>query len=63
MCEPADTSMALAYLLVKKEVLGSRFALEVIEPLNSPEELTESRFLREPRLGGPLRGNGRIRRP
>lgn len=47
MRQLAETSMALAYLQAKKEVLGSRFALEVIEPLDSPEEVTESKFLRE----------------
>jgi hypothetical protein len=43
----ADASMALAYLLAKKEVLGSRFAPEVVEPFDSPEKVTESKFLRE----------------
>jgi hypothetical protein len=47
MRQLADTSMALAYLLAKKEVLGSRFAPEVVEPLDSPEDVTESKFLRE----------------
>lgn len=47
MRQLADTSVALAYLLAKKEVLSSRYAPEVIEPLDSPEEITESKFLRE----------------
>ncbi len=47
MCQPADTSVALAYLLAKKEVLGSIYAPEVIEPLDDPWEISEPRFLRE----------------
>ena len=43
----ADASVALAYLLAKKEILSSRYAPEVIQPLDSPEEITESRSLRE----------------
>lgn len=43
----ADASMALAYLLAKKDILGSKYALEAIEPLNPLEAVSESRFLRE----------------
>jgi hypothetical protein len=39
--------MSLAYLLAKKEILGSKYALEVIEPFNPVEAVSESRFLRE----------------
>jgi hypothetical protein len=43
----ADASMALAYLLAKKDILGSKYALEIIEPLNPLEAVNESGFLRE----------------
>lgn len=47
MYQLPDTSMALAYLLAKKEVLRSSFALEVIEAFGSVETVDESAFLRE----------------
>lgn len=47
MYQIADTSVSLAYLLAKREVLGSRFALEVIQPFDPPEDLTEAKLLRE----------------
>jgi hypothetical protein len=47
MCQFADTSIAFAYLLAKKEVLGSKYALEVIQPLSPLGAVSESGFLRE----------------
>jgi hypothetical protein len=43
----ADASMALAYLLAKKEILGSRYAVEVIEHIIPVETISETRLLRE----------------
>jgi hypothetical protein len=47
MAHQTETTLALAYLFAKKEVLRSRFAAELVEPLPEPMELDESSFLRE----------------